>query len=76
MKKFFYFALCMILGFVACKKETPVDEQAGKEEVKVTVTLDMTEVELKAGESVSLTATVTPDLDVEWESGNEAVAVV
>ena len=76
MKKFFYFALCMILGFVACKKETPVDEQAGKEEVKVTVTLDMTQVELKVGESVSLTATVTPDLDVEWESGNEAVAVV
>lgn len=72
MKKINFLVVALaVLALVGCKKEQ-------KEVVVNSITLDQTEVTIKAGEEVKLTATIDPAgaANIEWKSSDTKVASV
>ena len=60
------------------KKDTESKSESKAEKASQTLTADKTSVELRVGESVTVTVTASPDKDdkLSWESGDEGIAVV
>ena len=82
MKKFLF--VLAFLGFIVACSEKVNPDDGGKPQDKVIsvtgITLDITDVSIKAGETVVLSATIIPDnatnKSVKWSSSNDDVATV